>query len=228
MSINIPKNPDPYHQEWNWKINIIISYHINGMSDFNMISVISLVLRDNPGEPKTSIHTTWNTYGPSASMCRPPSFQAKALLVVSRQLKKYNQKTSKLNAPNFVEHGEHGFGSQKTGIKTNLNTLVLSHYQLYVCTCQCAHFLEFDIKSIWFDTTTFWVLHHSTQLMASSSSSSDPQHIVAILARIVWLCRAKIFVLPKTNSSPPEIRPSQKETSSSNPIFVGVYSFWGG
>lgn len=61
MSINIPKNPDPYHQEWNWKINIIISYHINGMSDFNMTSVISLVLRDNPGEPKTSIHTTWNT-----------------------------------------------------------------------------------------------------------------------------------------------------------------------
>ena len=57
MSINIPKNPDPYHQEWNWKINIIISYHINGMSDFNMISVILLVLRDNPGEPKTSIHT---------------------------------------------------------------------------------------------------------------------------------------------------------------------------
>ena len=131
-----------------------------------------------------------------------------------------NQKNSKLNAPNFVEHGEHGFASQKTGIKTNLNKLLLYiyHYQLYVCTCQCAHLLEFDIKSIWFDTTTFWVLHHSTQLMASSSSSSDPQHIVAILARIICLCRAKIFVLPKTNSSPPEIRPSQKETSSD--VFV--------
>ena len=62
MSINIPKNPDPYHQEWNWKINIIISYHINGMSDFNMISVISLVLRDNPGGTQNiNSHLPWNT-----------------------------------------------------------------------------------------------------------------------------------------------------------------------
>lgn len=51
--LTVPKNSDPY-QEWNWNIRNIY-YHINGMSDFN---VISLVLRDNPGEPKTSIHTT--------------------------------------------------------------------------------------------------------------------------------------------------------------------------
>lgn len=77
-----------------------------------------------------------------------------------------NQKTPSWNAPNFVEHGEHGFGSQKTGIKTNLNKLLL-YISLSIVR---VHVPMRTFFRIWYQINLVW---HYNILSSPSLNSVD-------------------------------------------------------